>query len=452
MLDIATLLTLIWLCAWMVFCIISISRGSVSSVSVLILIHIGMNGVPLLLDSTIGIPEYRSFDGFYYATRDHTTALAYCAYIGFVPIVFWLIGKPKNHPAWAESIRISNPRLKTVAKILFIPLCAPIFVAAAAPNPSIFFQYAVSSSLSQNLTEPDISYLSIVSLCTILSVVSAACIVMLAPKVNLTLLVSIFPWCVAAIWINGKRTIVAIFLAMGLAILWQKGVLRGRSLFAAGLLVTILFFAYSTFYQSSLRDFGTDSSFAEKYENIRVDYGRDSRIKMTIYAELHPDRMSILEYRGQSILFDVGIFIPRSLWPTKPLPYAQYFTSAMFEQPPKIWGWGMTTSWLEESIANFGWFGLLLGPVVPALLCRIGDSFPSLPFRGLSLLIAVLLLAVQFSAFAPLALLWLIMYMSQIRSRRRSSPRTLAPLSIPSSRPLEGQLVKVQPTDLNGYR
>jgi hypothetical protein len=101
------------------------------------------------------------------------------------------------------------------------------------------------------------------------------------------------------------------------------------------------------------------------------------------------------------------MYVPRALWPEKPYPYAVYFTSALFLIPPQSLGWGMTTSWLEEAIANFSWFGFLLGPLVPALICRIGDSRQNVIAGSLTILVSSLFLAVQLAAFAPLFILWI---------------------------------------------
>ena len=66
----------------------------------------------------------------------------------------------------------------------------------------------------------------------------------------------------------------------------------------------------------------------------------------------------------------------------------------------------MTTSWLDEAIANFSWLGMLLGPLVPGLVCAIGDRRRSSGARSLTLLVASLLLTVNLVAFMSIAVLW----------------------------------------------
>jgi hypothetical protein len=77
--------------------------------------------------------------------------------------------------------------------------------------------------------------------------------------------------------------------------------------------------------------------------------------------------------------------------------------------PPRSLGWGMTTSWLDEAIANFGWLGLLVGPLVLSAMCRFGDAFVWPPLNVLTILVVVLMLAVQLSAFLGLFALWALL-------------------------------------------
>jgi hypothetical protein len=155
----------------------------------------------------------------------------------------------------------------------------------------------------------------------------------------------------------------------------------------------------------------------ELYDNLRIDFFRDSRVEMSVFAMLHPERMQIVEYPGQTLLFDALFFVPRSVWPDKPWPYAVYFTSSMLSiYPPRSLGWGMTTSWLDEMVANFGWWGLLAAPLSLLAACRLGDSFRWPTLSLLTSLVVVLFLALQLAAFLGVFALW-IMLAASVRLR-----------------------------------
>jgi len=181
--------------------------------------------------------------------------------------------------------------------------------------------------------------------------------------------------------------------------------------------LTLAFAAFSVLYQSQLRGF-TEVEWSKRYNNIRLDYGRDHMMRLTLFAELHSESPPVLEHRGQSLLFDLTMLIPREIWPEKPWPYAVYATAAAFRVPVRYLGWGVTTSWLEEAVANFGWPGLLLGPLLIGSICRIGDSQPDTIVCLLTILVSSMLLAVQVGAFAPLIPIWMFALLA-VRARRR---------------------------------
>ena len=134
--------------------------------------------------------------------------------------------------------------------------------------------------------------------------------------------------------------------------------------------------------------------------------------------------MQILEYPGQSLLFNATMPVPRKLWPDKPLPYAQYVTAAALERKAGIYPGGLTTSWLEEALANFYWLGLLLGPFLFVVVCRFGDSAQNTMVTVMTSLIAVLFLTVQLTAFLSLAVFWvfLTLWCKKIASHMRFVP------------------------------
>jgi len=189
------------------------------------------------------------------------------------------------------------------------------------------------------------------------------------------------------------------------AALWYRGKIKSLGLALAT--PALLLASFSILYQGVIRQMrpGTTTS-ADLYESMRVDYGRDSRVKMVAYSLLHPSEMTILDFPGQTVLFDIGAWIPRSVWPEKPYPYAVYFTSAMLGQPVQDMGWGMTTSLFDEVISNAGWPGLLLGPLIIGFVCWVGESTRDPLVILLTVLVACLLMSVELVAFAPLFALW----------------------------------------------
>jgi hypothetical protein len=189
-------------------------------------------------------------------------------------------------------------------------------------------------------------------------------------------------------------------------------------------------------------------------QSFRIDFGRDNGIRLAIFSELNPEYLQILEYRGQSVLFNLTFFVPRSVWPDKPWPYSVYSTAAVFNLRPDYLGWGVTTSWLEEAIANFSWLGFLLGPLLITLVARIGDSTGEPVVSFLTKLVVSLLLTVQLAAWIYLALLWVgALLRAQFIKRRNEIKRRRARrviVGIPGLAPALGR--KVAPARVPGGR
>ncbi|AFY54695.1 hypothetical protein Riv7116_2167 [Rivularia sp. PCC 7116] len=417
MLEIISILTFIWLAFWALLALRSLASGRFQSILVVILVHFIFAGIPLLLNFLIGQPDYNRFPGFKLASQDELTSIIYCIYISIIPLFWWFLGRNKKI---GKIYNLSNKFsfLRKFKFILFLLLISPILVLAFAPAPEEYLIYGVVAT--GRLVDDVKNFHAYISLFSVLSLIGGVGLLASQPKIKLPSFILIFFCLLIAIWLNGKRNIVALSIFLIGYIFWNKGYLRGTKLIISVAIAIIFFFGYSTVYQSSVRGIGASLISPEiVYENFRIDYGRDHTIKTTIFAELYPDEIKILNYPGESILFYLTMYIPRDLWDEKPLPYAQYFTSAVFRSSPKFWGWSFTTSILEEAIANFGWYGMIIGPTILLMICRLGDRCRNGLISALTSLISSLFLAVHLVAFAPLFFLWCLV----IIINRRNHPK-----------------------------
>ena len=116
------------------------------------------------------------------------------------------------------------------------------------------------------------------------------------------------------------------------------------------------------------------------------------------------------------------MYVPRELWSDKPWPYAVYATSALMQIPIQYVGWSMTTGILDETIANVGWLGFLLGPLIISWIVRIGDRNQTTIIQLLTILVGSLMLVLQISAFTPIFLLWIILVGWQVLKKKMQRP------------------------------
>lgn len=419
LLDLFYLATFTWMAIFALWALLRLASGVHSTILVVMIVHFVLAGVPLLLDVVVGRPQYVRFPGFRTATSDLVTNLIYCFYILLTSFLWWWMGGAPVRPTLHDSEQVKLVLPRVLRLMLFMLLLSPLVAVALAPNPGVYASYGAvirNDSLQEN------QFHNLVALLSVLSLISGALILALSNKSVLRDAPVLFIGFVAATWLHGKRSVIAIGLFLWAFVLWYRGYLRRGRLFVAGFICILVLAGFSLAYQTSLRNIETN----QLYENVRIDYGRDDVIKMTIFAELHPDTMKILEFRGQSILFHLTTYVPRQWWPGKPLPYGQYFTSALLMQPPQLWGWGMTTTWLSEAIANFSWLGIIIGPLTIALICRIGDARKNIIVFTLTSLVASLLLAVHLTAFAPVFLFWVLTVIWFGRRSRRITRKAFA--------------------------
>ena len=421
-----SLLVFSWLLGFAVFGYLQLSKGAIRCAYGLFMIHFVLCGLPLLLDVLFGMPQYRGQPGLSLASSDSNTFYVYCLYVSFVPLLWTFTAISSSQckdRAGADLSRV--PRgfghfgTLTNSAILILP----IILVIASPKPELYLTYGMIATTI--LPDNIINHHSLISASVLVGLLSIAGILLNTKKLNVPIVGSCVLLTGVYIWVNGKRHIVFASLLVYLYVGLVRGALRGRSLVISCLALGLIMGSYSEWYQTYIRkDIIAIGDPDEKYTNKRIDYGRDAVIKFTIYCELKGESMKILDYRGQSVLFNVLFFVPRKWMPEKPWPYAQYLTASIyFTRTVGSLGYSMTTSWLEEAIANFGWAGVVLGPLVLSGVCRLADFTTSRSTQGLGILVASLLLAVHLAAFIVLALLWIGILLKEGCSQRKGSIR-----------------------------
>lgn len=415
----------LWLLLWTILALKNLVAGCRDSIFVVIIVHFLFSGIPLLLDIVIGQPTYNRFPGFRMSIDDEITSLIYCLYISAIPPLWWWLGRKKISKKATNKSTNTFENIadnKRFMPIFYLLVVSPIIVVLLAPEPSIYFNYAIITT--EEIDVDVAEYYRYISLATVLSLIGITGILFSTRRIKPSLILFLLPWFVLAVWLNGKRYIIAFAIFLFGYVFWSKGYLVGKKLIFAIIiaisLIGVLSYAYQVSFRASIVQVANPEFF---YENIRQDYGRDHVMKMTIFAELYPKKIQILNYRGESIVFYLTMFVPRNLWADKPFTYAQYLTSAVFQSPPKYWDWGFTTSCLEEAIANFSWFGMIIGPLIPLQICRVGDSSKSQIVSALTTLNSSLMLTVQLSAFAPLFFLWIILVLWTNRINKKNKSR-----------------------------
>jgi hypothetical protein len=412
-------LTAAWLVAWAVRALVDISSDRRRSISFVLLVFALFYGVPIILDLSRGIPEYRTTPGFRAGAMSDSVTFVYDLFVVVCPVFWWLTARsPRRDGRYTTALTGEEAQ-----PVLWLLLCSPLIALAFAPQPSVYLSYG--AILSDAMSPEASDFHGIIGSLSMMSLIGAAGVLLVRRNFGRTFWL-VVPFMTVAVWLQGKRVVVALCFVLIWAVARMRGFLTGSRVFTFGAIGIIALGGYVTWYQLRFRPLTVADGYSI-YESSRIEYGRDHDLKAAIYCELADGGTRLLEYRGQTMLFDLTMFVPRSLWPGKPLTYATYVTAYALRIRPAFFGWGITTSFLDEAVANFGWAGLLIGPFTFALLCRICDDSPDPLVKVVGVLVACLLMTVEFVAFAPLAFSW-ILYTGWSRRASRCAPVGLSSL------------------------
>ncbi|MFS0836752.1 hypothetical protein [Paenibacillus sp. 1P03SA] len=419
-------LAILWQTIWLIFVFIQISKGKKNSILYVYLTFYLFFTFPLIQDLLYGKPEYKEKIGLQLASRSETTSVLYAVYTSVVPIIWFVFFKLKSTDK-LESTKLDFFKFEKFKPVLYLLLIAPLFLVLLSPDPGVYWKYG--AVVTELFNEESSDYHVKIHLFSILSIISSVLLFLMNRKHNMMYLIYVLmPWVVLAMWLQGKRAIVAIFILMlGLTAI-QKGLLKGWKIPLFGIVSALILVLFSSFYQENVRASHVNESPQVSYTNSRIDFGRDSVTKLAIYSELNKDEKQILEYRGQSLLFYLTMYVPRSMWESKPWPYPVYVTTALFKNAFSVQylGWTVTTSWLEEAIANFGWFGMLLGPLGIGVICRTGDKSHNNIIRVLTVLIGSLLLVLPLNSFFPIFAIWIGLILLSRRRQPKAENENIA--------------------------
>ncbi len=407
-------ITFLWATAWAVWAAVEVaSRQRRRTVSVLVVVFWVFYGLPLALDLTVGPPSYHNFPGFRMAASSPTAAIVYDLFVCMCPPLWWAVAKPRLKQRAAS---VGNPG--KLEPLLWLLAASPLAAVPFAPNPAVYFSYA---AVIRKAVSGD--FQMVIGALSGLSVMAGAGLLLVRRHFGRTMWL-VLPLMSAAVWMQGKRSMIMLALVLIWSAASLRGVLTRARMIAFGVTASVLFLFYTQWYQAEFRPTAVMDSDVT-YQNTRIDWGRDHDLKSAIFCELSKGAYHILDHPGQTFLFYATIYVPRSIWPAKPLPYAPCMTAFSLRRRPHDLGWGVTTSFLDEALANLGWLGLLAGPLMFAVLCRLADGSDELG-RMMGGIIVLLLLTVEITAFAPLFGLW-VAYIAWQRAHSRGRRRHQAP-------------------------
>lgn len=336
--------------------------------------------LPILLNLILGNPHF-SYYGFAIALDDSLTSTVYDVFVVLTECLFYNYIKRNQNKVKNKknSIAHFNREREKISKngILILLFCflsiIPIFVLLMAPD---FKQYISNLGAiignENSYTESVIAYKENIAKWAYFIGALGVIGLKFSDIKNNTLLKIIRIFSIIAIaLLNGKRTFITFVILLLLFIDLISNQNKRKKIFNT-LLTAIIIVSYFVLYSyvTGKYEFNTDW-----YSVLNEYFFRGNTTKVAIYSVLNPDKLKILDYTGQSMIYNLLYFIPRTMWNNKPYQYAIYFTSATRGiYNIKLLVWYFQVGFYGEMISNFGLLGIVLGPLFLLYLAKKVDN------------------------------------------------------------------------------
>lgn len=155
------------------------------------------------------------------------------------------------------------------------------------------------------------------------------------------------------IYVVGKRYLIAELLIFTTIALLIRNKTLNRKTVIFLIISSLLLILFSIYYQFFIKINDSGFTLNNIYNYLKIDFSRDYAVTYSIYKRMEFNNFELI-YQG--IVRFVTFFIPRSIYPLKPLPFAQVITSYMLGyDKPFLLGWGTTTTFIAELIFYFGY-------------------------------------------------------------------------------------------------
>lgn len=330
--------------------------------------------VPLIMDYTLGFPEYffhwdaiyNSYDkyaGFIESYKDETTRIIYDLFV--IVIQFLLIPNKAKLIQKVECKEENNTVSSRLFIILFFFSILPIVFSLVVGYYYIPFIYGWRENPILSMLQND-NYYSTIEKFTYIGIASSL-ICLLSPNKNFLFKLLMLCICYMNVSIESKRSIVFFTMAIFL-LLKYKGFGKKINIFQLSF-ITILcvvgIVIYSLYIKTNIRGY---SDADQLYTNIRIDLFRDDTARLVIYS-LFSNMKSVVEWPFQSYITEIMYLFPLDIingmlrLEITSIGFNTYLTSTLVGASLSEGLRWMTTSMIDEALANFSIVSFILIPL-----------------------------------------------------------------------------------------
>jgi len=347
-----------------------IIKGEMNLYRILVLIFFIFQYIPLIVGLFF---NPNSYDWSYApnigkAYLNDDVSILYDIYIAIIIIILYRLSKNKDTYIVAYANQLQNVKFGLLVDVtLMVFMLSPIIGILLAPNPSIYLEWAYFytnqttffEELYHNEVMKELLWISLAS--------SLVYYTQMKKKTWITYLVIIF-----VTFLSFKRTLLVFgcILVLFIDFFSNKNSNKLNYLFKKTLLMMIVCIGYFISYVNGTGK-GEDTS---NYITYTMYFGREYPVKVAILDLLNGSKM--LNYPGESVLFDFFFFLPRSIWPEKPAMYTKYLTA--YSKGTTIDDSISTTNYYAniwaECLSNFNVYGIFYAFLIIFLIKKISEK------------------------------------------------------------------------------
>lgn len=359
-----------------VFFALSLKRvfsGVFSTLHLGAIVFFVMQVVPLLVESIWGYDDLIFLlKNMYYASQDQGVHIIYCMFVVVTMALLWYGGeyfcRAREDIVEEEKYFQANIYLFV---FLLLGILSPAIALIGAPDPSIYLTFARFYKLEFNPFDPSyLYYMAVVRFVLYFGFLSIVLLYFFNDDRNKIYNFFVYFGIALVTWIEGKRSLIVFsFLAIVAIDVLRNRYADKKTFFAIKTigfaLISVIFFIVYKEYTGK----DVEMDFLSQYNQY---YSRMACVKTSIYSALY--NQAILQYPGQSFVYDIFFFVPRGLWPDKPAMFVKYFTAyAVNRKNIDFLSWNLITNMWCEFIANIGIWGYFMGLLLVSIIAKIAD-------------------------------------------------------------------------------
>ena len=351
-----------------------ILKGKGNIVHFCIITFYVMQVIPLWIKVFWGIDETLAiYPNMYVAMSDEMTGYFYSLFVVLVEGMFAFLSRTLPYKSHSlidlKGIYNKVQTVRFLKVVLFFGMFVSVVAVFAAPNPEIYKEF--SYFYTNRVDSLNVSRIYHYSVIAMANRIVLFCI-LLFYLLNKNSKLNIFVYIAIAImtWINGKRTLFTFALIgiLGIDFLNKKYRDNTFKFIAKILFFLVIVLGYFLIY-IDLTGKGSTTNFLNLYS---LYFARMSNVQTSIFDILNEHTM--MDYWGQSMLYNFFFWIPRSIWETKPVIFSKYFTAYVMGYTTIDINWQFQVNIWTEYIANFGFWGILLGVLAIYVIARLSEK------------------------------------------------------------------------------